>query len=81
MKRGAIDKNIRVKGPIRMPTRTLRITNWKIPCGQGSKIWDRLQMRIHKRLIDLRSSSEIVKQINSIVIEPGVDVEVTMADE
>jgi hypothetical protein len=32
-------------------------------------------MRIHKRLIDLHSPSEIVKQITSIHIEPGVEVE------
>jgi ribosomal protein S10 len=37
-------------------------------------------MRIHKRVIDLRSPSEIVKQITSISLEPGVDVEVTVAD-
>ena len=31
-------------------------------------------MRIHKRVIDLHSPSEIVKQITSINIEPGVEV-------
>jgi hypothetical protein len=36
-------------------------------------------MKIHKRLIDLNSSSEIVKQITSISLEPGVEVEVTIA--
>lgn len=59
---------------------TLRITTRKTPCGEGSKTWDRFQMRIHKRLIDLHSPSEIVKQITSISIEPGVEVEVTIAD-
>ncbi len=58
----------------------LRITTRKTPCGEGSKTWDRYQMRIHKRLIDLHSPSEIVKQITSISIEPGVEVEVTIAD-
>ena len=38
------------------------------------------EMRIHKRVIDLHSPSEIVKQITSISIEPGVEVEVTIAD-
>merc|ERR1711981_697580 len=47
---------------------------------EGSKTWDRFQMRIHKRVIDLHSPSEIVKQITSISIEPGVEVEVTIAD-
>ncbi len=35
---------------------------------------------IHKRLIDLQSPADVVKQITSISIEPGVEVEVTIAD-
>ncbi|CAG8554487.1 15146_t:CDS:2 [Cetraspora pellucida] len=75
----AREKNLRVKGPVRLPTKVLRITTRKSPCGEGSKTWDRYEMRIHKRLIDLHSPSEIVKQITSISIEPGVEVEVTIA--
>merc|ERR1712106_407539 len=56
----------KVKGPVRMPTKTLRITTRKTPCGEGSKTWDKFQMRIHKRVIDLHSPSEIVKQITSL---------------
>ncbi|XP_035294585.1 40S ribosomal protein S20-like [Cricetulus griseus] len=78
--RGAKEKNLKVKEPVRMPTKTLRITTRKTPCGEGSKTWGCFQMRIHKRLIDLHSPSEIVKQITSISIEPGVEVEVTIAD-
>merc|ERR1712024_386637 len=57
--KGAKEKQLRVKGPVRMPTKVLRITTRKTPCGEGSKTWDRYQMRVHKRLIDLHSSSEI----------------------
>merc|ERR1712106_923942 len=78
--KAAKDKNLKVKGPVRMPTKTLRITTRKTPCGEGPKTWDKFQMRIHKRVIDLHSPSEIVKQITSINIEPGVEVEVTIAD-
>ncbi len=74
----AKDKQLVVKGPVRMPTKTLRITTRKTPNGEGSKTWDRFEMRVHKRLIDLISPSEIVKQITSISIEPGVEVEVTI---
>ena len=63
--RGAKDKKLKVKGPVRMPTKYLKITTRKTPCGEGSKTWDRYEMRIHKRLIDLHSPSEIVKQIVS----------------
>merc|ERR1712216_332413 len=78
--KGAKDKRLKVKGPVRLPTKTLRITTRKSPCGEGTNTWDCFEMRIHKRLIDLHSPSEIVKQITSISIEPGVEVEVTIAD-
>ncbi|XP_038953998.2 small ribosomal subunit protein uS10-like [Rattus norvegicus] len=78
--RGAKEKNLKVKGPVRTSTQTLRITTRKTPCGEGSETWGRFQIRIHKRLIDLHSPSEIVKRITSNSIEPGVEVEVTIAD-
>ncbi|XP_058809516.1 small ribosomal subunit protein uS10-like [Phymastichus coffea] len=74
-------QKLKVKGPVRIPTKILRITTRKTPCGEGSKTFDRFQMRIHKRILDLNSPSEIVKQITSINIEPGVEVEVTIANE
>eukprot|EP00735_Rhodelphis_limneticus_P008842 TRINITY_DN2319_c0_g1::TRINITY_DN2319_c0_g1_i1::g.20693::m.20693 TRINITY_DN2319_c0_g1::TRINITY_DN2319_c0_g1_i1::g.20693 ORF type:complete len:121 (+),score=41.08,sp/P23403/RS20_XENLA/83.18/3e-59,Ribosomal_S10/PF00338.17/3.6e-33,ACT_4/PF13291.1/0.16,ACT_4/PF13291.1/6.2e+03 TRINITY_DN2319_c0_g1_i1:75-437(+) len=77
---GAKSKKLNVKGPVRLPTKTLRITTRKSPCGEGTNTFDRFEMRIHKRLIDLHSPSETVKQITSISIEPGVDVEVTIND-
>jgi small subunit ribosomal protein S20e len=45
-------KDVRVKGPVRLPTKTLKVTTRKTPCGEGSKIWDTFEMRIHKRLIE-----------------------------
>lgn len=59
----AKSRQLRVKGPVRLPTKVLKITTRKTPCGEGSKTWDRYELKVHKRLIDLHSSSEIVKQI------------------
>lgn len=78
--KGAKDKDLKVKGPVRLPTKTLRITTRKSPCGEGTNTWDRFEMRIHKRLIDLYAPADLVKQITSIAIEPGVEAEVTMSD-
>ena len=33
--RGAKDKMLRVKGPVRIPTKVLHITTRKSPCGEG----------------------------------------------
>merc|ERR1712168_341920 len=76
----AKDKQLKVKGPVRMPTKTLRITTRKTPNGEGSKTWDRYQMRIHKRVIDLQSPTETVRQITQLSLDPGMDVEVTICD-
>lgn len=80
MIRVAKEKNLRVKGPVRMPPKTLRIPTRKKPCGEGPKAWDRFQMRIPKPLIDLHSPSEMAKQITSISTHTGVKVGVTNAD-
>ena len=77
---GAKDKRLVCKGPVRMPTKKLVITTRKSPCGEGTNTWDRFEMRIHKRIIDLHSPSQLVKQITAIRIEAGVRVEVTVSD-
>merc|ERR1712047_145575 len=74
------EKNLKVKGPVRMPTKRLLITTRKSPCGEGTNTWDRFEMRIHKRLIDMHAPADVVKQITSISIEPGVEVDVTIND-
>ena len=49
----ALSKSVQVSGPVRMPTKFLRITTRKSPCGEGTNTWEHLEMRIHKRVIDL----------------------------
>ncbi|XP_055694143.1 uncharacterized protein LOC129796316 [Lutzomyia longipalpis] len=34
-------QKLRVEGPVRMPTKVLKITIRKTPCGEGSKTWNR----------------------------------------
>ena len=43
-----------------MPTKTLRITTRKTPCGEGSKTWDKFQMRIHKRVSTIKVYNKVV---------------------
>merc|ERR1711935_593599 len=80
LKKASLDQKLQVSGPVRLPTKKLKITTRKAPSGEGTNTWDRFEMRIHKRLIDLHAPSEVVKQITSISIEPGVEVDVTIND-
>jgi small subunit ribosomal protein S20e len=78
LKSKAVGRGLKVAGPVRMPTKKLRLMVRKSPCGEGTNTFDRFQMRIHKRIIDLHCSVDVVKQLTTIPIEPGVDVELTM---
>lgn len=81
LKNAAAIQKLKVTGPVRMPTKVLKITTRKSPCGEGTNTWDKFEMRIHKRLIDLHAPSEVVKKITSIEIEPGVEVDVIIHDK
>jgi small subunit ribosomal protein S20e len=80
LKKASLEKKLHVSGPVRLPTKKLRITTRKAPSGEGTNTWDRFEMRIHKRLIDLHAPSDVVKQVTNIPIEPGVEAQVTIND-
>ncbi|GKT36484.1 putative multi-domain containing protein [Aduncisulcus paluster] len=69
---------VQKRGPVRLPTKHLKITTRKTPCGQGSKTWDHFELRIHKRLVDITCSLAQARKITKIGMHPGVDVEVTV---
>ncbi|CDW55414.1 small subunit ribosomal protein 20 [Trichuris trichiura] len=77
--KSARDNDVKVKGPIRFPTKILRITCRKTPCGEGSKTWDRYEMRIHKRTVRMMTSLEKLKELTKLPIEPVVSIYVTVA--
>merc|ERR1711943_88655 len=68
------NKGYEVKGPVRIPTKILRVTCRKSPCGEGTNTWDRFEMRIHKRVIDIHCPSSAVKEITFFKIDASVDV-------
>lgn len=70
----AKNKGYETKGPVRIPTKILRVTTRKSPCGEGTNTWDRYEMRIHKRVIDIHCPSSVVKDITTFKIDASVDV-------
>ena len=69
-------QSVRVHGPVRMPTKKLRLMVRKAPNGEGTNTYDRFQMRVHKRVLDLFCAQNVVYQIANIAMDPSVQVEV-----
>ncbi|EGR30253.1 ribosomal protein, putative [Ichthyophthirius multifiliis] len=79
--RGKKIEEVEVKGPVRMPTKILVHTVRKSPCGEGSKTWERYEMRIYKRVIDLTCCVSDIKNITNFRIDPGVEIELTITSD
>ena len=53
---------VEVHGPIPLPTKKLSVPVRKSPDGEGSPTWDRWEMRVHKRLIDVDADERTLRQ-------------------
>ena len=69
-----------VVGPIPLPTKKLKVTTRKSPCGDGKATFDRYEMRIHKRLIDLPSNDTVLHNIMRLQIPKNVNIKIEMKD-
>lgn len=69
-----------MKGPIPLPTKRLKVTTRKSPNGDGSATFDRFEMRIHKRVIDLPSNDKVLHSIMRLPIPKTVNIKIEMKD-
>jgi small subunit ribosomal protein S10 len=76
----AKDAGMPISGPIPLPTKRLKITTRKSPCGNGTATFDRFEMRIHKRIVDLPSNDKILHNIMRISIPRTVKIKIEMVE-
>lgn len=69
---------VALSGPIPLPTKHLKVPCRKSPDGEGSETWDRWEMRIHKRLIDLDADDRALRQLMRIQVPDGVNIEIVL---
>jgi len=67
---------VRIRGPIPLPTKRLLVTVRKAPSGQGYHTFDRWEMRIHKRIIDMDADERAMRQLMRIRVPNDVRVEI-----
>lgn len=69
-----------MRGPVPLPTKKLRITTRKSPSGEGKASWERYEMRIHKRMIDLGLDERALRLVMRVPIPEGLHIEIEMID-
>ena len=75
---------VAMRGPIPLPTKKLKVTTLKTPCGDGTghgnATFDRWEMRIHKRLIDITADERTLRQVMRVTVPEGVSISISLRD-
>jgi small subunit ribosomal protein S10 len=66
---------VKLVGPIPLPTKKLLVPTRRTPCGDGSKTWDKFEMRVHKRLIEIDARDRVMRSIMRIRVPNEVYIE------
>lgn len=71
---------VNLRGPIPLPTKKLKVTTRKSPSGEGKASWERYEMRVHKRLIDLAANERTLRLVMRVPIPEGLNIEIEMIE-
>jgi len=69
-----------MRGPIPLPTRKMKVTTRKSPCGNGTATFDRFEMRVHRRIIDIPAEDRILHPIMKLAIPRSVQIKIEMKE-
>jgi len=70
-----------LRGPIPLPTRKLKVTTRKSPCGNGTATFDKFEMRVHRRILDIPAEDRILHPIMKLQIPRSVQIKIEMKEE
>ena len=69
-------------GPIPLPTKKMRVTTLKTPSGDGTghgnATWEKWEMRIHKRVLDVQADDRALRQIMRVNIPTNIRIEIKL---
>ena len=75
-----VDKTgVKMSGPVSLPTKKIKVPVLKTPCGEGTATWERWEMRVHKRLIDITADDRTMRMIMRIKVPDDVYIEITIS--
>lgn len=73
---------VSTRGPIPLPTKKMKVTTLKTPCGDGTghgnATYDRWEMRIHKRIVDIGSNERALRQVVRIPLPEDVKIDIEL---
>jgi len=69
---------VRVKGPIPLPIKRLNVVTRKSPCGSGTETYEKWEMKMHRRIIDINADDKAIRQLMRLRIPDNVYIELSL---
>ncbi len=69
---------VKVKGPIPLPVKRLNVVTRKSPCGSGTETYEKWEMKIHRRIIDMSADDKAIRQLMRLKIPDNVYIELSL---
>jgi len=69
---------VNVKGPIPLPVKRLNVVTRKSPCGSGTETYEKWEMKIHRRIIDISADDKAIRQLMRLRIPDDVYIELSL---
>ncbi|NPA22295.1 MAG: 30S ribosomal protein S10 [Candidatus Micrarchaeota archaeon] len=70
--------NMKVVGPVPLPTKELKIVTRRTPCGDGSDTYETWRKRIRKRYITIYGDDKSIRNLLKIKVPPTVYIKIKM---
>ncbi|RLG89556.1 MAG: 30S ribosomal protein S10 [Thermoprotei archaeon] len=69
---------VEISGPVPLPTKRLVIPILRPTHGEGTKVYEKWEMRIHKRIIDIAANERVMRQIMRVRVPEDVYIEIEL---
>ena len=69
-----------VAGPIPLPTKRMKVVTRKNPSGNGTAVFDRWEMRVHKRVVEVGMNERALRQIMRVEVPDEVNIEIELRE-
>ena len=69
---------VKVKGPIPLPVKRLNVVTRKSPCGSGTETYEKWEMKMHRRIIDISADDKAMRQLMRLKIPDNVYIELSL---
>jgi len=69
---------VRIRGPIPIPSKRIVLPVRKSPCGNGTATYDHLEMKLHKRIIDMDAEEKSMRLLMRIHVPEDVHIEIAI---